>query len=183
MDERSRTSRTTVAAIHDAMTLDRAGDVVFRKPGEIAYAGRKSGIVDRFLGESVLEVHTGGLSEAEVGTFADCAAPRWHRQAVAVWGRRTLLGMPDLGIGQRSIPCTIRPTDMMAWIDARKSDRMSALVLFELKSCLSSRMAMFRALTYPDAMLVFLAMVFDPGVRWHLSTKATACRQPSAWCC
>ncbi len=41
---------------------------------------------------------------------------------------------------------------------------MYALILFELKSYLSNRMAMFWTLAYPVAMLVFLAMVFDPGV-------------------
>lgn len=41
---------------------------------------------------------------------------------------------------------------------------MRAIVAFELKSCLSNRMALFWTVAYPVAMLAFLVMVFDTGV-------------------
>ncbi len=127
VEERSRTGRTTVAATHHGMTVDRVGDVVYLKSGEIAYAGRKSGFVDRFLGESVLEVHTGGLSEAEVGNISGLGNARCFDGTgrLLLFGDHTdfarLLGTLDPGIGQRSILRGIRPTDMMAWINARKA--------------------------------------------------------------
>ncbi len=127
LDERSRMGWATVAATHDAMTVDRAGDVVFLKSGEIAYAGRKSAFVDRFLGESVLEVHIGGLSEAEVGNISGLGNARCLNGTGRLLlfgdeaGFARLLGTLDPGIGQRSILRGIRPEDMMAWINARKA--------------------------------------------------------------
>lgn len=41
---------------------------------------------------------------------------------------------------------------------------MFSLILFELKSYLSNRMAMFWTVAYPIAMLAFLVVIFDPGI-------------------
>ena len=129
VQERSKAGRATIAATHNSMTADRAENVVFLNSGNIAYAGQKSCFVKQYLGESVLEVDTGDLSKRDIERISLVGKAQCFdgvgNDKLLLFGNDAsfvkLHGMPDLGIGRRSILRKIKPADMMAWINARKA--------------------------------------------------------------
>lgn len=131
VQERSKAGHTTIAATHNGMMTDTAENVVFLNSGDIAYTGQKSCFVKQYLGDSVLEVDTDGLSKQDIRRIslvgkAQCFDGVGNDRLLLFGSDASfaeLRGMPDLGIGQRSILRKIKPADVMAWINARAATK------------------------------------------------------------
>ena len=131
VQERSKAGHTTIAATHNGMMTDRAENVVFLHSGDIVYAGQKSCFVKQYLGNSVLEVDTDGLSKQDIERISLVGKAQCFdgvgTDKLLLFGNDASLaelrGMPDLGIGQRSILRKIKPADVMAWINARTATK------------------------------------------------------------
>lgn len=125
--ERTGAGHATVAATHHALTTECASDVMYLDAGEIVFAGDKTRFIDGYLGDSVLEVDTDGLSPQDIERVttvgkAHCA-DGLHEGKLLVFGSDSafteLRDASGSGIGQQSILRRTRPADVLAWINGR----------------------------------------------------------------
>jgi ABC-type multidrug transport system ATPase subunit len=128
---RSDTGLTTIAATHHGLTIEHASDLMLLNAGEVVFKGSKTGFIDDFVGNTVLELNTEGLSVQNIEQISafgnvNCFDGESKAKLLVFGSSRDFNDMKvsaDLNIEKRSILRKTNPSDLLTWINNRSATK------------------------------------------------------------